>query len=176
MVLLTYIIQSLTWITPINDYIIKNLYQDVIVHWLERSGSLALKLGSFEEAGNYYRRLLVNYSNSEKAKDALFWIGESEYFAGRITEARERFQRYLETFPNGTYQKTVIYRLSRISIAAGELDEAHNYLKLLKQNLSNSHGTGEIVGSETDVIALSILEGDIFAEQNSVWASTDTQP
>lgn len=93
---------------------------------------------AFLEAAAAFKNAAARWPNSAVAHDALYWAGQSYFFADQYPKANEQFEILLKQFPNSKYLDAVEAR--RFSIAMYWLAlEEEDPQSLLEWNLTDGH-------------------------------------
>jgi tetratricopeptide (TPR) repeat protein len=87
-------------------------------------GRAALADGRFAEAEGAFRRMLAGETAHPLRDDAAFYLALTPTEAGRVEEARTRWEDFLETVPVSTYRTEALLRLARLYEAGGEPERA----------------------------------------------------
>ncbi|MEO0113259.1 MAG: tetratricopeptide repeat protein [candidate division WOR-3 bacterium] len=89
------------------DFIIQNFnfpsYKDFIAKAYFYAGIACEKLKYYGEALEYYKKLLENYPDYEKADEACFRIGDLYFKAKRYDDAIGSFQYLITRYPNSSF-------------------------------------------------------------------------
>jgi len=91
---------------------------------LYRVGGLALRFSDYSEALTAFARILIEFPNSQYAGEAVFFVGECNFFLGRYAEAERSYRTVLAAEPPPEQQETGLYRLAIILAEQGRGVEA----------------------------------------------------
>lgn len=90
--------------------------------YLFRAGNIAVGIGSFNDAVKYFERVHQNYSDYERAPDALFLEGFTyENHLKDINNAKKCYNDFLQQFPNNQLADQVRVVLQNIEKSPEEL-------------------------------------------------------
>jgi tol-pal system protein YbgF len=109
------------------------------------------KEGDYDSAVNLFRVYLKNFSQTEKADDALYWIAESLAAQGRAAEALSEYDNILTKYPGG--DKVASARLKK-GMALLQMERRQEGVEVLKSVVSLHPNTQE---SETAKVELARL-------------------
>jgi tol-pal system protein YbgF len=109
------------------------------------------KEGDYDSAVNLFRAYLKNFSQTEKADDAAFWIAESLAAQGRLAEALTEYDNILTKYPGG--DKVASARLKK-GMALLQMERRQEGVEVLKSVVSLHPNTQE---SETAKVELTRL-------------------
>ncbi len=137
---------------------------DYVVYCLVRvADALALFLGRESDALAYYDRAITGYPGNWNLANAYFNSGMLLYGRGQLVDARLRFKRYLELFPNARKTATARYMVQRIDEeAAGAPGHAHPELP----ELVHQEPTVRVLLAEAESLELELPEGADIAAAN----------
>src|SRR5215475_4205134 len=107
--------------------------------------------GDYDSAVNLFRVYLKNFSQTEKADDAVFWIAESLAAQGRLAEALTEYDTILTKYPGG--DKVASARLKK-GMALLQMERRQEGVEVLKSVVSLHPNTQE---SETAKVELARL-------------------
>ena len=79
-----------------------------------KSGYLYYKMGRYLPAESYFQQVLDEYSDTEWAKPAQFFLAESLYKQKKYEQAKTEYQSYLQISPKDDLTKKVNKRLEKI--------------------------------------------------------------
>jgi outer membrane protein assembly factor BamD len=88
-----------------------------------KTGCLYLKMRKYEAALIYLRYVLNEYHDTEWTASAQFEIAEAYYNQKKYEEAREEYEKFLETFPQDKLAKKAQQRLDKLSSEAGHAEK-----------------------------------------------------
>ena len=109
------------------------------------------KEGDYDSAVNLFRVYLKNFSQAEKADDAVFWIAESLAAQGKLAEALTEYDNILTKYPGG--DKVASARLKK-GMALLQMERRQEGVEVLKSVVSLHPNTQE---SETAKVELARL-------------------
>lgn len=95
--------------------------------------------GKYDVAVGEFRRYLANYSESDNADNAQYWIGESFYSLGRYDSAEAGFKQVITGFPNGNKVPAAEYKLGLVYISQNRRAEAANQLRRVVKEYPGSN-------------------------------------
>src|SRR5215813_3470440 len=107
--------------------------------------------GDYDSAVNLFRIYLKNFSQTEKADDALFWIAESLTAQGKLAEALTEYDNILTKYPGGD---KVASALLKKGLALLQMERRQEGVEVLKSVVSLHPNTQE---SETARVELARL-------------------
>jgi hypothetical protein len=84
------------------------------------AGQARLAAGRHAEAEDAFRRMLAGSTPHPLRDDAAFYLALTAAEAGRLDEARTRWEEFLEAVPVSTYRTEALLRLARLYDAGGE--------------------------------------------------------
>lgn len=91
---------------------------------LYRVGGIALRFSDYSEALTAFTRILIEFPNSQYAGEAVFFVGEGNFFLGRYAEAERSYRSVLAAEPPPEQQETGLYRLAIILAEQGRNSQA----------------------------------------------------
>jgi TolA-binding protein len=91
---------------------------------LYRVGGINLRFSDYSEALTAFARILVEFPNSPYAGEAVFFVGECDFFLGRYVEAERSYRTVLAAEPPLEQQETALYRLAIILAEQGRNSQA----------------------------------------------------
>ena len=98
--------------------------------------------GNYTSAIETFQRLLKDYSTSEFADDARFYIGESEFLQNRFEEAIGAYNLVIQDYPKGDVIPDVYYKLGLAHERLGRMDSARVAWQRVVKEFSNSNAAG----------------------------------
>jgi tol-pal system protein YbgF len=109
------------------------------------------KEGDYDSAVTLFRNYLKNFSQTEKADDALFWIAESLAAQGRLPEALIEYDNILTKYPGGD---KAVSALLKKGMALLQLERRQEGVEVLKSVVSLHPNTQESETAKVELVRL----------------------
>jgi len=95
--------------------------------------------GQYQLAIQAFQEYLQYYSDTDRASNAQFYIGECYYSQGNYTQAIEEYNKCLERYPKGNKQPAAQLKKGYALLAVGQDQAGIRELRSLAQRYPNSH-------------------------------------
>ncbi len=119
---------------------------------LYRCGGIDLRRADYADALTAFTRILVEFPDSAYADEAVFFLGECQFFVGRYAEAERSFRSVLETDPPPEQLETGLYRLALITSELGRKPEALEFCTELQRLFPRSRFAEPLARLEADLL------------------------
>ena len=91
----------------------------------------------FKNAIEYFNRVYLFGKENLYFQHGLYFLGKSNEESGNNSQAFKYYEEYNATFPNGSYEETVLYNLSMM-YRNTDIVKAKQFAKILAENFSDS--------------------------------------
>ncbi|MFH0924088.1 MAG: tol-pal system protein YbgF [bacterium] len=117
----------------------------------------------YEQARRLLAEFINNFSNTDLADNAQYWLGECYFAEGRFVQAINEFQNVITNYPDGNKMADATYRLGVCYEKLGDLKKANEYYDLVinkyphsevKKAASGKKGLYSIIMRESDLKSL----------------------
>jgi len=102
------------------------------------SAYLALKSGSFDEAGKAFNAQLDKYPAGEYADQAWYWLGETRFAQNNTDKALNAFKYVADHYPNSVKHAAALLKLGQLSEMQNHWQAALSYYKRLISDHADS--------------------------------------
>jgi TolA-binding protein len=119
---------------------------------LYRSGGIDLGREDYGTALTAFSRLLVEFPESEYADEAVFFLGECQFFLGRHSEAERSYRSVLASEPPQEQWQTSLYRLALILSELGRSGEALEFCTQLERRFPGSRYLDPLARLKADLL------------------------
>ncbi|UCF98768.1 MAG: tetratricopeptide repeat protein [Spirochaetaceae bacterium] len=119
---------------------------------LYRFGGLALRASDYTDALTAFSRIIVEFSASPYAAEAVFFVGECHFFLGRYTEAERSFRSVLASEPPLEQWETSLYRLALILQELGRSAQALEMCTELERRFPRSRYRDSLARLKADLL------------------------
>jgi TolA-binding protein len=119
---------------------------------LYRRGAVDLRSADYLQALKAFSRLLVEFPDSAYADEAVFFLGECQFFLGRYSEAEGSFRSVLASDPTQEQRQTSLYRLALILGQLGRRSESLEFCKELELRFPRSRYLEPLARLKADLL------------------------
>jgi len=102
------------------------------------SAYLALKSGSFDEAGKAFNAQLDKYPAGEYADQAWYWLGETRFAQNNTDKALNAFKYVADHYPNSVKHAAALLKLGQLSEMQNHWQASLSYYKRLISDHADS--------------------------------------
>ena len=139
---------------------------------LYRVGGLALRFSDYPEALTAFARILIEFPNSQYAGEAVFFVGECNFFLGRYAEAERSYRTVLAAEPPPEQQETGLYRLAIILAEQGRGVEALEFCDELELRFPRGQYIDLLIRLKADMLFDLERYDQAFAAYSEALAAT----
>ena len=139
---------------------------------LYRVGGLALRFSDYSEALTAFARILIEFPNSQYAGEAVFFVGECNFFLGRYAEAERSYRTVLAAEPPPEQQETGLYRLAIILAEQGRGVEALEFCDELELRFPRGQYIDLLIRLKADMLFDLERYDQAFAAYSEALAAT----
>jgi len=119
---------------------------------LYRAGGIALRLSDYSEALTAFTRILIEFPSSQYAGEAVFFVGECNFFLGRYAEAERSYRSVLAAEPPPEQQETALYRLAIILAEQGRNSQALEFCDELELRFPRGQYNDLLIRLKADML------------------------
>jgi len=120
-------------------------------------GVVNSKIGEYQQARRYLRKLCKYYPGSRLCSQAMLKIADTYFLEKDYERAHDYYRQLQQRHPSFDNMPTVLLRLAQIASRKGQWDEKNKYLKIIKQKFPQS--------SESRYASILEDYGDFFTVQ-----------
>ncbi len=139
---------------------------------LYRVGGIALRFSDYSEALTAFARILIEFPNSQYAGEAVFFVGECNFFLGRYAEAERSYRTFLAAEPPPEQQETGLYRLAIILAEQGRGVEALEFCDELELRFPRGQYIDLLIRLKADMLFDLERYDQAFAAYSEALAAT----
>lgn len=139
---------------------------------LYRVGGIALRFSDYSEALIAFARILIEFPNSQYAGEAVFFVGECNFFLGRYAEAERSYRTVLAAEPPPEQQETGLYRLAIILAEQGRGVEALEFCDELELRFPRGQYIDLLIRLKADMLFDLERYDQAFAAYSEALAAT----
>ncbi|MEE9308863.1 MAG: tetratricopeptide repeat protein [Spirochaetia bacterium] len=139
---------------------------------LYRVGGIALRFSDYSEALTAFARILIEFPNSQYASEAVFFVGECNFFLGRYAEAERSYRTVLAAEPPPEQQETGLYRLAIILAEQGRGVEALEFCDELELRFPRGQYIDLLIRLKADMLFDLERYDQAFAAYSEALAAT----
>lgn len=139
---------------------------------LYRVGGIALRFSDYSEALTAFARILIEFPNSQYAGEAVFFVGECNFFLGRYAEAERSYRTVLAAEPPPEQQETGLYRLAIILAEQGRGVEALEFCDELELRFPRGQYIDLLIRLKADMLFDLERYDQAFAAYSEALAAT----
>ena len=105
-------------------------------------GLIHFKIGEYEKAKPYFRKVIKKYPRSKVYSSALLKLADSYFLEGDYPQAKKLYDDILKKDPFFQYLPIVYLRLAQVASKQGDWNDKARYLRKLKSKFPNCQEAG----------------------------------
>jgi soluble lytic murein transglycosylase len=106
---------------------------------LSSFGNFYARQGDWDEAGKYYQPLAQSFPQTNRGREADWYLAWSYYLARDLSRAKAALISHLTRYPDSDHVPAALYWLGRIAEQEGAIEEACGYYGALRQRFVQSY-------------------------------------
>ena len=119
---------------------------------LYRLGGIELRSADYLQGLKAFSRLLVGFPDSVYADEAVFFLGECQFFLRRYTEAEGSFRSVLDSDPPQEQRETSLYRMALLLAELGRRSESLEFCRELELRFPRSRYLESLARLKADLL------------------------
>ena len=119
---------------------------------LYRLGGIELRSADYSAGLMAFSRLLVDFPDSDYAEEAVFFLGECQFFLRRYSEAERSFRSVLDSDPPLEQRQTSLYRMALLLAELGRRSESLEFCRELERRFPRSPYLESLARLEADLL------------------------